>query len=160
MNSKRLATIGGLLASLLLTGSCASVNTLVATPQVSLRNVEVTDVALNRQSFVLAFDVTNPNPFPLPVSRVSYGVELDGHRFASGEARNRFTVPAGSDGAFAISVDLDLLNTAPDLLFIVRDASRRDIPYVLSGRFDVELPLAPAVEFDNSGLIRLQAYAH
>ena len=42
-------------------------------------------------------------------------------------------------------------------LFIVRDGVHRDIPYELHGRFEVDIPLAPALSFRNDGRIRLQA---
>jgi len=137
-----------------LTG-CASTASFVETPQVSLRNVEVTELDLNSQTFLLAFDVINPNPFPLPISSISYGVELDGYRFASGETRGDFTVPAASDGGFAISVNLNLLRTAPQLLFIVRDGVYQEIPYALKGTFGVDIPFVSPVAFKTSGTIRL-----
>ena len=121
---------------------CASTGALIETPQVSLRDVEVTEVDLKSQTFVLSFDVNNPNPFPLPVRSISYGVQLDGYRFASGETQGDFTVPAAaSDGRFAISVDLNLMRTAPALLFIVRDGVYREIPYTLEGELELDIPL-------------------
>lgn len=63
----------------ILTG-CASTASFIDTPDVTLRNVEVTKLDLHNQTFLLDFDVINPNPFPLPISAISYGVELDGHR--------------------------------------------------------------------------------
>ena len=137
-----------------LTG-CASTASFVDAPQVSLCNVEVTELDLNGQTFLLAFDVINPNPFPLPIESISYGVELDGYRFASGETKGDFTVPASSDGGFAISVDLNLMRTAPQLLFIVRDGVYREIPYALKGTFDVDIPFVSPVAFKTSGTIRL-----
>lgn len=137
-----------------LTG-CASTASFVDTPQVSLRNVEVTALDLNSQTFLLAFDVINPNPFPLPIESISYGVELDGYRFASGETQGDFTVPASSDGGFAISVELNLMRTAPQLLFIVRDGVHREIPYSLKGSFDIDIPFVNPVAFKTSGTIRL-----
>ena len=137
-----------------LTG-CASTASFVDTPQVSLRNVEVTALDLSSQTFLLAFDVINPNPFPLPIESISYGVELDGYRFASGETQGDFTVPASSDGGFAISVELNLMRTAPQLLFIVRDGVHREIPYSLKGSFDIDIPLVSPVAFKTSGTIRL-----
>jgi LEA14-like dessication related protein len=126
---------------------------------VSLRNVHVENIGFDGQTFILSFDVRNPNPFPLPVKSINYGVKLDGHRFASGEAASSFTVAAGGDGEFAISVDVNLLQTAPELLFIVRDATRRDIPYSLEGRLGIDIPYTKPVKFESSGLIRLQASA-
>jgi LEA14-like dessication related protein len=138
----------------LLTG-CASTGALVEVPQVSLRKVEVKDVDLKSQTFVLDFDVTNPNPFPLPIQYVSYGVELDGYRFASGETQASLTVPASSDGSFAISVDLNLMRTAPALFFIVREGVYREIPYELEGEFDLDIPLAVPVAFRTRGHIQM-----
>ena len=148
---------GVLLLMAVMLSSCASLDNVVSAPTVSLRNVHVEDISFDGQTFVLSFDVRNPNPFPLPVKSINYGVKLDGHRFASGEAASSFTVAAGGDGEFEISVDVNLLQTAPELLFIVRDATRRDIPYSLEGRLGIDIPYTKPVKFESSGLIRLQA---
>ncbi len=150
---------GGILLVSVLISACASLENVVSAPKVSLRNVHVENIGLGGQTFILAFDVTNPNPFPLPIKSINYGVKLDGHRLASGEAASAFTVAAGGDGEFAISVDVNLLQTAPELLFIIRDATRRDIPYSLEGRLGIDIPYTKPVKFENSGLIRLQASA-
>jgi len=149
----------GLVFVALAAAGCASTGALLETPQVSLRNVSVTELGFNGQTFVLDFDVINPNPFPLPIRSVSYGVELDGYRFASGRTEGRFTVPASSDGAFAISVDVDLIHTAPQLMFVVRDGAYRDIPYALKGQFDVDIPFTHPVAFSKEGSIRLYSTA-
>jgi LEA14-like dessication related protein len=140
--------------------ACASLETLIEQPRVSLRNVQVEKLAVNEQSFLLSFDVTNPNPFPLPVTSIDYGVELDGHRLASGAATSEFTVGAGSDGEFAISVNVNLLQTAPELLFIVRESVWQEIPYTLEGRLGVDIPYVQPIKFKTNGLISLQAAAN
>lgn len=140
-----------------LLSACASLEELVSTPQVSLRNVQVQSLDLAAQTFLLSFDVTNPNPFPLPISAINYSIQLDGHQFAGGDAQSAFTVPASGDGEFAISVDLNLLRTAPELLFIVREGVRRNIPYQLKGRLGIDLPYAKPVSFSTDGMIRLQS---
>lgn len=138
--------------------SCSSMPaTVVQAPYVSLNSVEVQSLAVDNQTVLLGFGVTNPNPFPLPVESLSYGVKLDGYRFASGHTQGDFTVPAQSDSAFAIQVELDLLRTAPRLIHIVREGSHRDIPYALQGELEVDVPFAPPVEFRNEGTIRLFA---
>jgi hypothetical protein len=125
---------------------CASTGVTIEKPAVSLRNVEVTDVDLDGQTFVLDFDVVNPNPFPLPIRSLSFGVELEGLRLASGEAECAF-------------VDVDLMRTAPQLIFIVRDGMYRDIPYALEGSMAIDVPLAKPVSFRNQGSIRFDAGA-
>lgn len=155
---QRLTRITLLLAAGMLS-ACSTLESLVEPPGVTLRNVEVQSLDLTQQSFLLSFDVTNPNPFPLPIRSISYAIDLDGQRFASGDTASEFTVAAGSDSEFAISVDLNLLQTAPQLLFIVRDGVRRDIPYALEGRLGIDLPYAKPVAFRTDGLIRLHANA-
>ncbi len=159
MNERAVCNGGAVALTAVLLSACASLEDIVSAPNVSLRNVHVQNIGFGSQTFILAFDVTNPNPFPLPIKTISYGVKLDGHRFASGEATSALTVPAGSDGEFAISVDLNLLQTAPQLLFIVEDATRRDIPYSLEGQFGFDIPYAKPCRFENTGLIRLHASA-
>ena len=140
-----------------LVSACAGMQRAISAPGVTLRNVEVADINFSKQTFVLSFDVTNPNPFPLPVNHVSYGVKLDKQRFASGQTVASFTIGAQSDGEFAISVELDLLRTAPQLLYIVRDGTRRDLPYELSGKLGIDIPFVDPVSFKSRGEIRLLA---
>lgn len=144
------------LASFWMLTGCASMDNLVSAPEVSLKNVEVTDLDFSGQTFVLAFDVSNPNPFPLPVRSISYGVDLDGYRFASGSTPAEIMVPASGDADFAISVELNLMRTAPQLLFIVRDSLKRDIPYQLNGEFTLDIPMGESVTFETEGAVRMR----
>jgi len=153
----RTFTLSFVLLALALTGCATTMENLVKSPTVELRSVQVMGLGFNSQTFLLSFDISNPNLFPLPVSAVSYGIKLDGQRFASGETPSEFSVPAGGDGQFAISVDLNLLQTAPQLLSVVRQGVRKDVAYQLDGRLAVDIPLAPAVSYRNSGLIRLSS---
>lgn len=156
--ASRLKTLGILLGAGVLS-ACAGMEELVSSPKVRLSNVEVTALDFSGQTFRLGFDVSNPNPFPLPVTSVSYGVELDGLRFATGETDGSFTVPAKGDGEFAITVQLNLLQSAPRLLYTLRDAATGEIPYALKGSLGIDIPFAKPVEFESSGEIRLQTRA-
>ena len=144
-------------ALLAVLASCAGMEPMIAAPGVSLRNVHVTDLDYKAQTFLLGFDITNPNPFPLPISHVSYGIKLDGQHFAGGSATSAFTVAAQGDAEFSISVELDLLRTAPQLLHTVHDAVTRDIPYSLQGELGVDIPFAKPLTFETDGEIRLYA---
>jgi LEA14-like dessication related protein len=146
---------GTCIVMLALLGGCASVAANISKPGVTLENVEITNVDFSKQTFVLGFDVTNPNSFPLPINFVSYGVKLDNQHFASGETVASFTVPANSDAKFAISVDLDLLRTAPQLLYTVRDAVTDGLSYELSGKLGIDIPFVNPVSFKTSGEIKM-----
>lgn len=144
-----LATFGGLSA-------CETLpDNLVERPEVVLRDVQVIGLGFSGQTFLLSFDISNPNPFPLPVNHVSYGVRLDGQRFATGKTASEIRVPAGGATQFAISVELDLLSTAPALLTIVREGVRKEVPYELEGELGLDIPLTPPVTYRSEGAIRL-----
>ncbi len=155
-NVYRTLTPGLALLALAVSGCATTMEDIVKSPSVELRSVEVMGLGFNGQTFLLSFNVENPNPFALPVSSVSYSLKLDGQRFASGQTPGEFSVPASGSGEFAISVDLNLLQSAPQLLSIVRQGVRKDVAYELDGRFDIDIPLAPAVSFRNTGAIRLR----
>lgn len=149
-----------LLVILLALGGCATtVQDLVRSPAVELRAVEVVGLGFNSQTFLLSFNISNPNAFALPVRSVSYALKLDDQRFASGQTPSEFTVPANGESQFAISIDLDLLKTAPQLLSIVRQSVRQDVSYQLDGRLAVDIPLVPAVSYRTTGAIRLSSTA-
>lgn len=147
---------GFVLLALALCGCATTVEDVLKNPDVTLRSIELVGLGFNGQTFLLSFEVENPNPLPLPVRSVSYAIKLDGQRFATGVTAGEFSIPASGSGEFAISVDLNLLKTAPQLLSIVRDGVRKDIGYELDGRLEVDLPFAPAVSFRNAGSIRLR----
>ena len=81
----RIRSVYILFACLLLT-ACASTASLVSTPRVDLTSVELESASFDKQTFLLAFDVANPNAFPLPVKAIKYRVMLDDERFAGGES--------------------------------------------------------------------------
>jgi LEA14-like dessication related protein len=156
MNYGRRLALAGAVLMLGGLGACASLpENVISKPEVELRDVRVMGLGFKSQTFLLSFDIRNPNPFPLPVNHVSYGVRLDGLRFASGQTTSDISVPAGGESQFAISVDLDLLSTAPRLLSIVRDGTRREIPYQLEGQLGVDIPMTPPLNYRTEGSIRL-----
>ena len=146
-------------ALLLLSGCASGLQNMVKSPTVELASVQLVGLDFSSQTFLLSFDISNPNPFALPVRSVSYALKLDGQHFAGGETPSEFSVPANGAAKFAISVELNLLQTAPQLLSIVRQSARKDVSYELNGRLAVDIPMAPAVSYRNSGSIRLSSAA-
>lgn len=142
----------------LVLGGCASLpENIISKPKVELRDVQVVGLGFKNQTFLLSFDIHNPNPFPLPVNHVSYGVRLDGQRFASGQTPSEISVPASGDSQFDISVELNLLATAPQLLSIVRDGVRAEVPYDLEGQLGIDIPFTPPVTYRTQGAVRLNS---
>ena len=158
MNSVRLLARSGLVLLLLGLGACATtLENAVRPPSLSLTGVRVMGLGFNAQTFLLSFEIENPNGFALPVQSVRYDLQLDGERFASGNTTCDIAVPAGGRTSFGMSLELDLLQSAPRLLSIVREGVRRDIPYEVRGEFGLDLPLSPLVRYRSTGLVRLHS---
>ena len=137
-------------------GGCAATGTLIHAPQVDLTSVQLTDVRFDRQTVQLGFDVDNPNPFPLPVRAVEYQVMLDDEKFAGGSTAGSFTVPAGGQDDFVISVELDVLNSASQMFSFVSGGMRDEIAYELQGKLTVDIPFARPLPFSSSGMIEIR----
>ena len=135
--------------------ACAGTSSFVASPSIELTGVELTSASLKRQTFLLRFDVSNPNPFPLPVKAVDYRLAFDRRQFARGETEGRFTVPANGDESFAISVELDVLNSAAHWATLASGRFTEELSYELSGSLAVDIPFAEAVPFSHTGSVNL-----
>ncbi|MEX2126522.1 MAG: LEA type 2 family protein [Woeseia sp.] len=145
-----------LLAAVLLS-SCATTRPTIQTPDVILTSVQVDNIGIGAQSFLLGFSVNNPNPFPLPVKSIRYDLLLDGQKFAGGETQGDFVVSARGDGAFVIGVELDVLQSASQLASLLRGGMREPVGYELQGRLAVGIPFARPIPFSNSGVIRVRS---
>lgn len=147
--------LAGFAAALLLP-ACAGTGSLIDSPTVRLNSVSLDKVSFSKQTFLLGFDVSNPNGFPLPVKMVKYRLLLDEQRFAGGETAAAFTVPARGDDAFTISVDLDMLNTANQISTLLRGGMPEAVDYRLEGSLTVDIPFARPLPFSSSGVIQVR----
>jgi LEA14-like dessication related protein len=135
--------------------ACAGTGTIIDSPKVDLTGVELTSANFRRQTFLLSFDVSNPNPFPLPVKAVDYQVNFDDRKFAGGKTLGNFTVPAGGDDSFAISVNLDILSSTSHLGSLLSGDFKENISYELRGNFAVDIPFVKPIPFSSSGVINM-----
>ncbi|MDH4316716.1 MAG: LEA type 2 family protein [Gammaproteobacteria bacterium] len=142
-------------ASICILVGCAGPQALVDSPIVRLSSIKSAHMSFDRQNFLLGFEVSNPNAFPLPVKVVKYSVRINDQRFASGETQGEFTIPAHGDGAFTISVDLDMLQQTSRLASLLRLGSHGDLAYELEGSFAVNIPFARPIPFSSKGTLSL-----
>ncbi len=137
----------------LLLSACASTETMVAAPKVQLKSVELSKVSFNQQTFLLGFDVSNPNAFPLPVKAIRYRLLFDGRNFAQGETRGNFTVPARGDDHFVLSVNINFLDSATQLTSLLRGGVPDHVEYELQGSLSINIPFVKPVPFSSTGVI-------
>ncbi|MDX1402940.1 MAG: LEA type 2 family protein [Woeseiaceae bacterium] len=149
----------GLLLVVLIAAGCASSTSLIRTPAIGLSGIELTSVSIRRQTFLLSFDIANPNPIPLPVKAFDYEVIFDDEKFAEGRTQGSFTVPANGTDSFAISVDLDILGSASHWKTLVSGGFREDIAYQLRGKLAVDIPLVKPLAFSSTGVVNMRQTA-
>ena len=149
---KRVVEITALFTAVLL-ASCAGTGLSIEKPAVTLSGVEMSSLSFSGQTFLLSFDVNNPNPFPLPIRSVRYHLQLADQTFASGETQGDFSVPASGDGEFDISVELDILKSAGQLTSVLRSGMRKPVAYELNGSLAVDIPYVKPLPFSTSGVI-------
>ncbi len=151
----RSSVLAVVLAPICMLMACAGPVTLVDSPSVRLTRIESGHMSFNRQTFVLGFEISNPNSFPLPVQALRYSVHIVDQQFASGQTEGAFTVPANGDNAFAISVDLDMMQQTSRIAYLLRAGSQGQVPYELNGSLAVDIPFTKPIPFSNKGTISL-----
>lgn len=142
------------LAAAMIAG-CAGTGVAIEKPEVTLSGVEMSSLSFSSQTFLLSFEVNNPNPFPLPIRAVRYHVQLDDQSFARGETKGDFSVPASGSGKFDISVELDILKSAGQLTGVLRSGMRKPVVYELNGSLTVDIPFVKPLPFSTSGVITI-----
>ncbi len=141
-----------------LMGGCATNESIVDLPRVSLNDVELMKAGFDGQTFLLRFGVDNPNLFPLPVTLVRYQIHLADQKFASGEVSSAFSIPAAGNGDFDLRVELDLLKQASGLIAVVRSGMRHHVEYELHGSLSVDIPLVKPIPFSSTGSVQIRGH--
>jgi len=145
----------GLLALVLGLTACGSLVRDIQPPEIELVGLQFTGVELNRQTFRLSLDVTNPNSIPVPVRALSYQLQLAGGAFADGNSEERFTLPANGTQRIRLNVGTDLLGTLTRISNLLK-GSGGAMDYEISGDMHVDLPLVKPIPFRRSGEIALK----
>jgi len=151
---KRSAGLLFLVLGFSLTG-CQSLVPEIQAPEVELVGLQFKGLELNRQSFQVSLDVTNPNTIPVPISALSYQIALAGDAFADGSSVEPFTLPANGTERIRLNVGTDLLGTLSRVSNLLR-GSASTVGYEISGDFRVDLPLVKPIPFRQTGEIALK----
>lgn len=149
LSCARLATA---CAAALLIGSCAVMQ--LQAPAVSLTSVELTNVQIDQQQFLVNLHVQNPNDRPLPIKSVSCTLQVEGVDVGSGKSTGPFTVPANGESDVEMLVTTNFAASVPNLL--LRVVQRKQLPeYHLSGWVNPDVALLPPIPFSKSDRITI-----
>lgn len=106
MNMKaRLTSIVVCVILLLGLASCASIPTSAPiAPTVALKSVKPLKLSFSRQELAFQLEVSNPNPYDLPIQTLSFIANLEDKEVAQGISNERVTLPANGKAIVEIIV--------------------------------------------------------
>jgi LEA14-like dessication related protein len=116
-------------------------------PDVFLTDIAPIGGGMFEQRIRLTFRVTNLNDFELPIKGGSFDLSINDAPFARGVSRERVVVPALGEVLMkteASTTTLGLLNQLREL------SNKRELRYVLSGRFSLDGLHAKSVAFERA----------
>lgn len=146
-----------LLAAWALAG-CSAFAPKLQSPHLSIVNVEILSSTFWEQRLRVHIRVENPNDRSLPVSALSYSIEVAGQELAHGAANDSFVVPALGESEFATDVSA---NMASALVALVgrgrgRDGANNSIDYRILGKVTLADGFVRSIPFEHQGTFKLQ----
>jgi LEA14-like dessication related protein len=121
-------------------------------PILTVSSVELQRGNLFQQSFLVKFQVQNPNDRELPVQGLHAALDVGGQRIASGVSNRAFVVPPLGQSEFDMTITA---NVAAALLQLANQHADT-IAYDLSGSANLDLPFLREVPFHQTGSFSLK----
>lgn len=133
---------------------CAVFTPRFERPNVTVSSIEMQGGNIMRQSFLVRFNVQNPNNRPLPVSGVHVELNMVGRRVASGVSNSPFVVPPHGEAPFDMNITSNL---ALALLALSQrgDKHSDSIDYEMTGAASIDLPFMHDLPFHQNGTLDL-----
>jgi LEA14-like dessication related protein len=121
-------------------------------PVLTVSSIELQGGNLFQQSFLVKFQVQNPNKRELPVQALRAELDVGGQRIASGLSNQAFVVPPMGQSEFDMTITA---NVAAVLLQLANQRTD-SIDYELSGSASLDLPFLHEVPFHQTGSFPLK----
>jgi LEA14-like dessication related protein len=137
------------------TAGCSLLTPKFEKPSLSVTNVEMVSGNLFQQSFLVTFDIQNPNDRALPVTSLHAELNVAGERFASGVTNRAFVVPARGATQFDMTITA---NMALALVKLGQKSGQHpdSIDYDMTGAASIDLPFMRDLPFQQSGSFPLR----
>lgn len=114
-------------------------------PEVKFRRMQIESIALDLVKTRFFLDVTNPNPLPIHLGGLGYGLALDGNRVLQGSIDRAIDVPARGRAPIQVPLEVPLGESGEAVLRLLQ---KDKVEYALDTRFrfrwgegQIELPV-------------------
>jgi LEA14-like dessication related protein len=125
-------------------------------PHLSIVNVEHLSSTLWEQRLRVHIRVENPNDRVLPVSALTYSIEVAGQELAHGAANDSFNVPARGEIEFATDVSANMAAALVAILGRGRGGASEPIDYRIVGEVRLGDGFVRSIPFEHKGAFKLQ----
>ncbi|MEM7225502.1 MAG: LEA type 2 family protein [Pseudomonadota bacterium] len=156
-SKERRGVVCGLVCCVGLAG-CAGIGDEALPPEVNLINIRPVEAQVFEQRFDVDLRIINPNDFDLDLDGLTFNLDVNGSRFASGVSNQAFTVPRLGETKTTVTASTSLFDIFQQFLTIAERTdlsykisglaylnhfAKRRVPYEASGRLDFPPGLAP-----------------
>ncbi len=150
--------------TLLLSG-CASLDQLIQKPTASFAGMHLSQADLMKGTAVFDFNVSNPNPIPIRVGRITYDLKLNDRNFVSGDLDQGMRLAANGTSRLSVPITMQYLDFFDSLsqMWKARGADYAltggfavgpfTVPFKARGKFD--LPKMPKLSLENVKIDKL-----
>lgn len=120
-------------------------------PRLNLTNIQIKQIGLIEQEFLLTMRIQNPNVESLDIRGMSFDLDINGDPFATGVSNQPVFIPAYGEKTFDVSVSSTLNGILNQFDSLVKNGN---IDYLLTGKMKLEgVPFT--VPFKQSGEVAL-----
>lgn len=138
----------------LLLGACATLMQQLDPPYVNLAGLELKEMGLFEQRYLLRLRIQNPNAVSLPIAGMNYSLAINNKQFARGVSDQSLTIPAHGEGL----ADVEVASNLGGLLDQLRQIGSKEKPrfnYKLDGSVSL-VSSAMKLPFSYEGSVALE----
>jgi LEA14-like dessication related protein len=121
-------------------------------PNLTVVGIDLQSGNLLQQTFLVKFQIQNPNDRALPVSGLHAELNVGGERIASGVSNRAFVVPAMGQSEFDMTITANL----GVALLQLSNRHADSIDYEVTGAASLDLPFLHNLPFQQSGSFPLK----
>ena len=132
-------------------GGCASMQSPLEAPHVSLTDLRILDATLFEQRYALKIRVQNPNPVALPINGMDFRLDINDVELGRGVSDKSVTVPAYGETVFEINLVSNFARIV-NQIHALESGKGQSLHYRLSGGISVADRLGK-LPFDYQGEI-------
>lgn len=150
----RRALFSMMLTLVVLVAGCSLFQPELEDPEFRLERIQVLELGLTQQRFMLTLAVDNPNRQSLPVRAITYDLQVADLDFADGSSDKAFTVAGNDVTKVEIEARSQLLSSLPELIRLVQ-GGQQEFDYAINGSVEYGRFFRGSRDFDQSGSVRL-----